>query len=430
MPDTIARVERVVELGKRSSLALYRLKKAIEELESKQGHGTQLVSLLIPPGKQVSDVLNVLKQEYSTAANIKSKSTRKNVQDSIMKAIQRLKLFNEVPPTGLIIYSGAIPRAGPGTEEIETYVIIPPEPINTYLYRCDDRFYVEPLKEMLREQNSYGILVMDNSEAVYALLRGRRLEILKKITSGVPGKTRAGGQSARRFERLREAELNEYYKRVASHAEKLFLDVPDLRGIIVGGPGPTKYEFVDGGYLHYMLKDKILAVVDTSYADEQGVREVFEKAPEVIQSVRYVEERNLVQRFLSELGRNTGYAIYGEQEVRDALLRGAVKTLLLSEDLDLYRVSVKCPSCGYVKSRVVRQKELLGISQKLEEEVCPKCGGQGLQVTDTKSLIDEFAELAEASGAEVEIISAETEEGAMLKNAFGGIAAILRYKQP
>ena len=420
----------MVELSKKSSLALYRLKKAIEVLESKEGHGTQLVSLLIPPGKQVSDVLNVLKQEYSTAANIKSKSTRKNVQDSIMKAIQKLKLFNEIPPTGLIIYSGAIPRTGPGTEEIETYVIIPPEPINIYLYRCDDRFYVEPLKEMLKEKDSYGILVMDNSEAVFAVLKGRRLEILKKITSGVPGKTRAGGQSARRFERLREAELNEYYKRVANHAERLFLEIPDLKGIIVGGPGPTKYEFVDGGYLHYMLKNKVLAIVDTSYADEQGVREVFEKAPEVIQNVRYVEERNLVQRFLSELGRNTGYAIYGEQEVRDALLRGAVKTLLLSEDLDLYRVSVKCPTCGYEEGKVCRQKELVNLQQKLGESSCPKCGNLGLQMGEAKNIIDEFAELAEATGAEVEIISGETEEGAILKNAFGGIAAILRYKQP
>jgi peptide chain release factor subunit 1 len=36
--------------------------------------------------------------------------------------------------------------------------------------------------------------------------------------------------------------------------------------------------------------------------------------------------------------------------------------------------------------------------------------------------------LAEETGADVEIISIETEEGQMLKNSFGGIAAILRYK--
>jgi peptide subunit release factor 1 (eRF1) len=47
---------------------------------------------------------------------------------------------------------------------------------------------------------------------------------------------------------------------------------------------------------------------------------------------------------------------------------------------------------------------------------------------DKKDVVDDLAELAELSNTEVEIISGETEEGQMLKNAFGGIAAILRFK--
>jgi peptide subunit release factor 1 (eRF1) len=36
--------------------------------------------------------------------------------------------------------------------------------------------------------------------------------------------------------------------------------------------------------------------------------------------------------------------------------------------------------------------------------------------------------LAGYTTAEVEVISSESEEGQMLKNSFGGIAAILRFK--
>jgi peptide subunit release factor 1 (eRF1) len=43
-------------------------------------------------------------------------------------------------------------------------------------------------------------------------------------------------------------------------------------------------------------------------------------------------------------------------------------------------------------------------------------------------LIDDFARLAEYTNTEVEIISTETEEGQMLKNSFGGIAAMLRFQ--
>jgi len=119
-------------------LELFRLKRTLDTLASKEGRGTELVSLYIPPGRQISDVMNMLRQEYGTASNIKSTTTRKNVQDAIVKSQQRLKLFKKVPET-------------------------------------------------------YGILLIDASAATFATLQGRRLEILRKETSGVPGKTRAAG---------------------------------------------------------------------------------------------------------------------------------------------------------------------------------------------------------------------------------------------
>ena len=48
--------------------------------------------------------------------------------------------------------------------------------------------------------------------------------------------------------------------------------------------------------------------------------------------------------------------------------------------------------------------------------------------TKYRHVIADLAQLAESSNADVEVISGETEEEQMLKNAFGGIAAILRYK--
>jgi peptide chain release factor subunit 1 len=43
-------------------------------------------------------------------------------------------------------------------------------------------------------------------------------------------------------------------------------------------------------------------------------------------------------------------------------------------------------------------------------------------------MIDDFVDMAEEVGSELEIISTETEEGIQLLKAFGGIAAILRYR--
>jgi len=413
---------------KRSSLELFKMKKLLEELASKKGRHTELITLYIPPGRQLSEVLNTLRQEYGTASNIKSRTTRHNVQDAIEKVIQRLKLFREVPPTGLAVFCGAIPHGPPGSEEMEIYVVVPPEPLDIYLYRCDSRFHVEPLFDLIKEKDTYGILVMDNSGATYATLKGRHLEIVKSITSGISSKHRAGGQSARRFERLREAEINEYYKRVANYANQIFSGIPDLKGIIIGGPGPSKQAFIEGEYLPYNLKDKILSVVDTAYVDEQGVKEIMFKAPEILKDVRYVEEKNLIQRFLRELGKDTGLAVYGAEEVKKSLEAGLVKTLLLSEDLELFMVSIQCTNCGYSEQLNMKTHELAKFELDLPKKQCPKCGNLTLQILEKKHFIDLFSDLAEKVGAKVEMVSSSHEEGEMLLNSFGGVAAILKYR--
>ena len=414
--------------AKKTSLELFRLRKTLNTLASKEGRATELITIYVPPGKQISDAINMLRDEYGTASNIKSNTTRKNVQDAIVRVQQRLKLFKEPPENGLVIFCGAIPQNGAGSERMETYVIVPPEPIRIYLYRCDSRFHTEHLQELLREKETYGILLIDSSEATIATLQGKRLEIVREFTSGVPGKTRAGGQSARRYERLRDMRLQEYFTRVGQHANEIFLPIETLKGLILAGPGPTKYDFEKGEHLNYMLKNKIIDTIDTAYVEEQGVKEVVEKAPEIMRKVRYIEEKQIMQQFLYEVGHDTGMITYGEAEVRRALEAGAVRTLLISENIDLLRVTVKCSACGYEEKHTIKSQTLTSFEQSLAGKPCPKCQAPSLAITDKQDIIDDLAQLAEYANTDVEIISGETEEGQMLKNAFGGIAAILRFK--
>ena len=363
---------------KKTSLELFRLRRTLNELASKEGRATELITLYVPPGKQISDAQNMLRDEYGTASNIKSNTTRKNVQEAIVKVQQRLKLFKAPPENGLVIFCGAIPQNGAGSERMETYVIEPPEPIKIYLYRCDSRFHTEHLLELLRERETYGILLIDASGGTIATLQGKRMEIVREMTSGVAGKTRAGGQSARRYERLRDMQLNEYFTRVGQHANETFLPIDTLKGIILAGPGPTKYDFAKGDYLNYMLKDKIIDTIDTAYVEEQGVKEVVEKAPEIMRKVRYVEEKQIVQQFLYEVGHDTGMITYGEADVRRALEAGAVRTLLISEKIDLLRVKMQCSACGYEGELTVKGQELTVVEQDLVGKACPKCQAPSL----------------------------------------------------
>jgi len=341
---------------------------------------------------------------------------------------QRLKLFKEPPKNGLVIFCGAIPHGGPGTEKMETYVLEPPEPINIYFYRCDAKFHLEPLMEMATERDAFGVIVIDSTEAVVGMVRGQRMEILQEFTSGIPGKHRAGGQSARRFERIREQAMNDYFRRVGAHAYELLSKVSGLKGLIIGGPGPTKHDFVEGDYLNYQLKEKIMATIDTSYVGEQGVEEIISKSQDVLKGVRYLEEKKLVQKFLYEIGHETGLGVYGETQVRKYLNSGIVDLLLVSEKMNILHVYTKCKNCGAVDDSLIPQANLVKFEQDLIASPCKKCNSVSLYIENTKDLVDELIEIAEKQNANIAIISTETDEGVMLKDSFGGIAAILRYK--
>lgn len=397
-------------------------------LGSKEGRGTELISLYVPPGRKIHEVMANLREEYGTASNIKSRTTCKNVQEAIDRVSQRLKLFKEPPKNGLVIFCGAIPRDGPGTEKMEMYVLEPPEPINVYFYRCDAKFHVEPLVEMATERDAFGVIVIDSTEATVATVRGQRMEILQEFTSGIPGKHRAGGQSARRFERIREQAMNDYFRRVAAHSYELLGKVQGLKGLIIGGPGPTKYDFVEGDYLNYMLKEKIMATIDTSYVAEQGVEEIISKSQDVLKGVRYLEEKRLVQKFLYEIGHETGLGVYGETQVRKFLNLGIVDLLLVSEKMNILHVYTKCKNCGNIDDSLIPQANLVKFEQDLVSTPCKKCNASALYLEQTKDLVDELIQIAENQNANVAVISTETDEGVMLKDSFGGIAAILRYK--
>ena len=404
-----------------SSKEIYEVKRTLEELSQKRGRGTELVTVYIPPDKQISDVVKHMREELSQSANIKSKQTKKNVQSAIEVIMQRMKLFPRPPEKGLVLFVGMIPKGGPGTEKMETYVFEPPEPVQTYIYHCNSEFYLEPLQEILAEKDIYGLAVIDRKEATIAILRGKRIDIVKHLTSGVPGKHKAGGQSQRRFDRLIDLAAHEFKKRIGDHMNDAFLSMPDLKGVIVGGPGHTKEEFVEGDYLHHEIKQKIITTVDTSYTGEFGIREVMDKSMDVLTEIDVMREKKLVQKFLHELVDENGLASYGEAEVRHNLAIGAVEVLLLSEDLKKKRLIYHCSSCKGKTAKTVK-KEV-----EDTELACPTCG-EKMKSEEGRDLIDDFVDMAEEVGSEVEIISTETEEGMQLFKAFGGVAAILRYR--
>jgi len=352
------------------------LKKFIKELSVIRGRHTELVSVYIPQGYDIIKIIQHLAQEQGTASNIKDARTRKNVIDSLEKTIRHLRLYKRTPENGLAVFAGNA-STNESKIDLKVWSIEPPEPIKTRLYRCDQTFVLDVIKEMVESKDMYGLVVMDKREASIGFLKGTRIEMTHHSTSGVPGKTRAGGQSAQRFARLREGAAKEFFKRIAEYMNAEFLGKKGLKGIIIGGPGHTKQDFFDKDYINTELKRKVLGLKDLTYTDESGLHDLVEKSQDLLAAEEVLKEKEIMQKFFNMLAKDPDKVTYGMAEVKKALELGAVETLLLSEDLD-------------------------------------------------DNLIESLEEQAEKVGSEVEIISTETREGGQLKD-LTGIAAILRY---
>ncbi|HKZ63263.1 MAG TPA: peptide chain release factor aRF-1 [Thermoplasmata archaeon] len=403
-----------------SHLDKYKFRRDLEEIEKATGRGTELVTVYVPPGKQISDVANYLRGEYSQSSNIKSQSTRKHVQGAIESILQRLKYYRQAPPNGIVFFTGHKATEADQTAMV-AYVLEPPEPVASFLYRCDSAFFTGPLHEMLVEKDTYGLVVIDQGEATLGLLRGKRIETLKNVQSLVPRKHRMGGQSARRFERLHEQAIHEFFKKIGDLMTEAFLE-RELRGILVGGPGYTKEQFANGEYLHHELGKKLLTpYFDVGYTDENGLREIVEAARGVLKDLDLMREKDLVQRLMTEIRKpDGGQATYGEPQVRHALELGAVEMLLVSEGLRKSRAKITCGNCGYTNEATINRDASAG--------ACPQCGQDKLAVIESTDVVEELTARAIPMGTRVELISRDSEEGQLLLNAFGGLAAILRYR--
>lgn len=354
-----------------------RLAKLVKELGEYRGRHTELVTVYVPAGYNLNMIAKQLDAEKSTAQNIKSSVTRKNVLDALERLTRHLRLFKATPKNGLALFCGNISPVE-GQEDIEIWSVEPPQPLRTKLYRCDQEFVLQPLIEMLEVSEVYGLVVIERKEATIGLLEGKQIKVLQKLTSGVPGKFKTGGQSQTRFERIREEMAKEFYRRIAEAVKQQFFDMPKLKGILIGGPGPTKEEFLKEGELVTALKEKILAVQDIGYADEHGLELLVESASEILAQQEIMKEKKILEKFFETLAVKPEFVVYKKDEVKKALEGGAVELLFLSLHLD--------------------EKE-----------------------------IGEMKKLATAIGSEVYIISEQTEEGIQFKN-LSGMGAILRFR--
>jgi len=312
------------------------LKKLIKELKKWRAHATTLLSLYIPPGRPLSEVVDFLRQEFAVSQNIKLKQTREAVQSALQAAIDRLTMLRENLPNGVVVFAGRNEETG----DFIALVFSPPEPVPLFFYRTDKEFHLEFLEPMVEESEIYGVIIVERDAATIGLIKPSGIEVLDEIEWYIPGKHHKGGQSQRRFDRIIEQMVEEFYRHVAEKANTYFVPLIEqkkLKGIILAGPGYAKQDFLKeaGEALDYRVRQLILdQTVDVGYQGYAGLKEVLEKAGDILAKHKFYEAYQEIEKFKYHLAKDDGYAVYGEEEIVKALELGALETIIVCEDRD------------------------------------------------------------------------------------------------
>jgi len=406
------------------NIQMWKVKKLIKSLDSARGAGTSMISLIIPPKDQVSRASAMLTQEYGTASNIKSRVNRLSVLAAITSTQQRLKLYNRVPPNGLVLFVGTI-LTDEGKEKKVSFDFEPHKPINTSLYLCDNKFHTEALSELLESDSKFGFIVMDGNGTLFGTLAGNTRDVIHKFTVDLPKKHGRGGQSALRFSRLRDEKRHNYIRKVAELAVQHFItnDKVNVTGIVLAGSADFKTELSQSDMFDQRLVAKVIKVVDVSYGGENGFNQAIELAAESLANVKFVQEKKLIQKYFDEISQDTGRYCFGIDDTLKALELGAVETLIVWENMDVTRYTLR-NAAGEVLI-IYSNKE----QEKDREKFIDKSTGLEMEkAEEAQPLLEWFAEKYKEFGANLEFVTNKSQEGAQFVKGFGGIGGLLRYK--
>jgi len=322
------------------------------------------------------DVTSFVKTELAGADNIKSKANRKNVADNLTAILSELTKINDLPENGLAFFFGIEEEGGTGKSIRE--MVVPPAPISQFVYQCGREFVTEELENMTVPKSLVVIVLIEGGKVTIGYLRGKHMELVRDEDFYIIGKTRAGGQSAKRYLRIREEKMVEFFRYVGRMLTELLVDnLDNVDAIVLGGNTIRCLEFLDKGDIDYRIRDKIAeTIISVSVIDETGLFQAMKEASRIMKETEIYAERQAWDKFMEDLMKGLNTVTYGKKEVMEALQLGRVDTLMITEDL--------------------------------------------------ADQMDTIYDDATNFGSDLLIFSNQTESGAQLKS-FGGIAARLRW---
>ena len=265
---------------------------------------------------------------------------------------------------------------------------------------------------------------MDGNGALFGTLSGNTRDVVHKFSVDLPKKHGRGGQSALRFARLREEKRHNYVRKVAELAVQNFItnDKVNVAGVILAGSADFKNDLNQSDLFDNRLQSKVIKVVDVSYGGENGFNQAIELSSETLGNVKFIQEKKLINKYFDEISQDTGKVCYGIDDTLKAMELGAAEILIVYENLEITRWTLKSSEGAEVVLQTTKLQEA-DRTLFMDKET-----GQEMEIVDQMPFLEWLAEKYRDFGATLEFVSDRSSEGNQFVKGFGGIGAILRYK--
>jgi len=200
--------------------------------------------------------------------------------------------------------------------------------------------------------------------------------------------------------------------------------LPNVAGLVLAGLADFKNDLHGSDLFDPRLQRIVVKIVDCSYGMENGFNQAIDLAAEALSNVKFVQEKKLISKFFEEIAQNTGRYCFGIRDVLYGLEAGSVQTLIVFEDLDLYRFVVAPTGVANAVEKVLymTEKEAGGAESLKDPET-----GQDMEVKEKILVVEWLAESYKKFGCALQFVSDKSQEGSQFVKGFGGIGALIRY---
>ena len=208
----------------------------------------------------------------------------------------------------------------------------------TDVVKVGREFVLAPLIPLVTRADGTIVVVVGREQGQLFRLRAGRLEPIADHTEEQPGQHDQGGWSQARYQRHIEKLVQEHLKEVAEELDRSRKRMRAPKVVLVCAE-EMRSELIDE-----LSKEAREALIGFANAEAHASpSELLEAVRPVLEQAQAKDERDVIDRWREEAGRN-GRATSGWESTLEAASDGRVEMLLAQEGFD--RPAFRCPACG------------------------------------------------------------------------------------